>query len=678
MTVAAPASTVRHTLSAAGRSSVRRLAADLAVPADVVLLGVLTLALARHGDPADLVVDLASPSGTATLRPPADPGATFRDLLRHTAAAPRDGAWRAAVESGVVAGLAGCGRVDVEAADTDEAVSLTATAETGDGRVLADFLARVDVLARQVAAAPDGPLAEFDPRGEPDRALLAGVNATACDWPGPSTLLARLVARAAAAPRAAAVVEDTRVTTYGELLGRAAAVRDQVRQAGVRPGDVVALAMGRGAGLTAAVLGVWAAGACFLPLDATHPADRLSFQLADAGAAALLVSGGAAPPAWAADVSVLCVPAGTADLTGLDMPLAEDDPAYLIYTSGSTGRPKGVLVSHRGLANVVMDFAGRLGLDESATVLWSTTPAFDISLLEQFLALVTGGCCVVAGDDAQTSPRTFLDLVTTHEVSVAQATPTAWRLVAEETDDELAGRTVLCGGEPLPSGLARNLLRLGCRLFNVYGPTETTIWSTAEELREPVADQVPVGRPVANTRIFVVDRHGREVVPGVPGELCVAGAGVSLGYRDRPELTASRFGTHPEWGRFYRTGDRARLRSDGALELLGRTDRQVKLRGYRIELSEVESVLAELAGVRSVAVVLDGDAQAETGHLVAFVCAEPAPDARALVTGLRDLAAARLPHYAVPARYLLLDELPTTHNRKIDHNALAARLCGGQ
>ncbi|NUR84462.1 MAG: non-ribosomal peptide synthetase, partial [Nonomuraea sp.] len=333
------------------------------------------------------------------------------------------------------------------------------------------------------------------------------------------------------------------------------------------------------------------------------------------------------------------------------------DIAYVIYTSGSTGRPKGVRVTHANLTNLAFDFADRLGAPRTA--LWSTTTSFDISWLELLLPLASHGTVVVASDDDQLDPRRFLELAT--GVEVVQATPTAWRLIAPEAVDELAGRTVLCGGEPMPATLARDLLGLGCRLFNVYGPTETTIWSTAAELHED--DPVTAGAPLANTRIFVTDATGRELPPGVPGELCVAGDGVSAGYLDRPELTAERFGHHDRHGRFYRTGDRARIRHDGALELLGRDDRQIKLRGHRIELGEVESALHEHDAIRTAAVILDGDPQTD-GRLVAFY------EGQAEEAELWRFARTRLPDYAVPTRYLAVDRLPTTANGKIAYRDL--------
>ncbi|TMR14128.1 amino acid adenylation domain-containing protein [Nonomuraea turkmeniaca] len=517
--------------------------------------------------------------------------------------------------------------------------------EVHDEDEIAAFAARMSAVVRQAARGrvPD----VLSPA---DRALLDRVNDTRRAWPG--TLVERIVPGPAVAVR-----EGGREVSYDELLGRAAAVRDLLHERGVRHGDVVALALDRSADLVAAVLGVWQAGAAFLPLDVRQPEARLAYQVADSGARLVVAAG---TPRWAGETPVAPMPS---TLGEPPVPPESGNIAYVIYTSGSTGRPKGVQVTHGNLTNLVLDFTDRLGAPTS--VLWSTTTSFDISWLELLLPLASGGTVVVASGEDQLQPGKFLDLIAAADVQVVQATPTAWRLIVPEAGQELAGRTVLCGGEPMPAALARDLLELGCRVFNVYGPTETTIWSTAAELREPPLDPVPVGEPLANTQIFVTDAAGRELPPGVPGELCVAGAGVSAGYLNRPELTAERFGHHDRYGSFYRTGDRARIRHDGTLELLGRDDRQIKLRGHRIELGEVEAALHEHEAVRTAAVILDGDPQSD-GRLVAFLeVTDQAADGE-----LWHFARTRLPDYAVPTRYVVTGRLPTTANGKIAYREL--------
>ncbi|GAA3417768.1 amino acid adenylation domain-containing protein [Streptosporangium vulgare] len=580
-------------------------------------------------------------------------------------------------------------RLDLQCIAVQEPGRLTLrvwhSTEVHDEAEIAAFVARMTALLRRAAEDAHRPQRELDSLSTADRELLDRLNDTARTWEGPATLLERITARTGGVhpPGSGTAIRDgDREVTYDELLTWAATVRDTLVTHGAGPGDIVALGLSRSAEMVAAVLGVWAAGAAYLPLDPRQPELRLAYQVEDCGARLVIADSEALSEVpWAGEVPVLPMPqapgAGTRDRDGA--PAHRLDPAeaaaavsgesiaYVIYTSGSTGRPKGVAVTHGNLSNLVLDFADRLGAGAGDAVLWSTTTSFDISALELMLPLTVGGTLVVASDDDQLQPRRFLELIAARDVRVVQATPTAWRLIAPEARDELAGRVVLCGGEPMPAALATDLLGLGCRLFNVYGPTETTIWSTAAEILGPPADPVPIGVPLANTRIFVRDTDGREAPPGVPGELCVAGDGVSAGYVNRPELTAERFGEHPRHGRFYRTGDMARLRHDATLELLGRDDRQIKLRGHRIELGEIEAVLHHHDAVKVAAVIVHDD------RLVAFVQPTDLPDGEtgaALREELWRYAGTRLPDYAVPSGIVLADEFPTTANGKIDYRGL--------
>jgi amino acid adenylation domain-containing protein len=540
--------------------------------------------------------------------------------------------------------------------------------EVQDESDVAAFVARMQALLVRAAADPSRPVGALPLASADDEALLARVNATHRAWDAPHTVAERVFA---VDPARTAVDDGDRPVTYGELSARARAVRDLLVSQGIRPGDVVALSLGRSAGLAAAVLGVWAAGAAYLPLSSDQPESRLAYQVRSAGAKLVLSDSGAP---WA-EVPVLSVlpppgsPASTVDSSGGGCAVDPAAAAYVIFTSGSTGQPKAVEVTHRSLANLVLDFADRLPAGSARAVLWSTAFTFDISALELLLPLATGGTLVVAPDDALLKPRALLDLVRAADVSLVQATPTAWRIIAPEAADELAGRVLLCGGEPLPASLAARLRALGGPLFNVYGPTETTIWSTAARLDDDPTDPVPVGVPLANTRVFVTDPTGQHLPPGLPGELCVAGDGVSAGYPQRPDLTADRFGTDPAHGRFYRTGDIATLGHDGVLTLAGRTDRQIKLRGHRIELDEVEAVLHTHPDVALAAVTLVGDPQAD-GRLVAHVQARRGAARHALRDALWAHARESLPAAAVPSGISVVDRLPTTPNGKVDRQAL--------
>ena len=521
------------------------------------------------------------------------------------------------------------------------------------------LVARYELLLRAAAEDPDRPLAELDMWQPAERSQLERANAFADTA---ATTVAALVARRVAAdPHAVALIEPGQriaVRGRGFLAARAAVIRDHLVGRGVRRGDVVALALPRGTDLAAAVLATWSLGAAYLPLDPTLPDARRDSQLRDAQAHATLT---------ADDLPVDAEASPEALLAGLST-VDADDLAYVIFTSGSTGVPKGVEITHRSLANLVQFFAGYLDIGASDRVLWLTTFGFDISALELLLALGYGGALVVAPDEAQTNPPVLLDLVTRYDVVVAQTTPTIWRLVAAHLGDELSGRKVLCGGEPLSAALAGRLLRSGCRLFNVYGPTETTIWSTVAEIGPDVTDPVSVGTAVSETSLFVIDAHGQDAPPGVVGELCIGGTGVARGYAARPELTAERFRHDDRRGRYYRTGDMATWWPDGTIELLGRADRQVKLRGRRIELGEIEATLERHPAVAAAAVVVQGDPQG-AGRLVGYL--QPAGEVDAGFTDqVRRHAGTVLPYYLVPADLVRLDRLPRTASGKVDYRAL--------
>ncbi|MGW4393654.1 non-ribosomal peptide synthetase [Amycolatopsis nivea] len=538
--------------------------------------------------------------------------------------------------------------------------------EVHDEAEIKAFLSRMERLLRAAAEDPAATVSTLDMMSAVEREVLAAANATASEQPGEQTVCERFFAHAAACPDTAALVDSEGTVSYGELAESARRVAARLKAEGVGTGDLVALGLPRGASLAASVLGVWAVGAAYLPLDPAQPVRRLENQLADAVPRAVLAE---QPGEFAGQEAVAWREIGSESAAEI-LPSPEE-PAYVIYTSGSTGRPRGVTVTHRNLANVVLDFAGRLGIGPGDAMLWSTTPAFDISGLELCLPLAAGATVVAAGEEAQTRPRDVLDLIGKHDVAVVQATPTFWRLALGETaGDELRGRTVLCGGEPMPPEVARGLLRAGARLYNVYGPTETTIWSTVARIERDPEAAVPIGRPLANTTALVADRYGTPLPPGLLGELWIGGAGVSEGYLGLPELTAERFPAGPGGQRHYRTGDLARWRADGTLELFGRADRQVKLRGHRIELPEIEAALRSHPGVAEAAAVVVGDPGGDA-ELRAFV--RPADGVRAdgLPDELWPYLRERLPAAALPSRLVPLPRFPVSPNGKTDHGALS-------
>lgn len=449
---------------------------------------------------------------------------------------------------------------------------------------------------------------------------------------------------------------------------RSDALAAVLRARGIGAGSLVAVHLDRTAALPVALLAVLRAGAAYLPLDPAYPAERLAYILADSGAALLLTDRGPTAELAAAVPAVLDLGDLPGERAG-EAPAhpAPGDTAYVLYTSGSTGRPKGVVVGHRALANLLGSFADRLDSGPGHVWLGLTSLSFDISALELFLPLTTGGRLVLAPDGLAVDGPGLLRLIAAEGVTHAQATPSGWRVVLAAAPGR-TGLTALAGGEaPLP--LARELRAVVARLLNVYGPTETTVWSTCAEI--PAAPhRVGIGRPIANTRAYVLDGRLRPVPVGLPGELLLGGDGLASGYLGRPELTADRFVPDPfgpPGARLYRTGDLVVRTGDGALDYLGRIDQQVKIRGHRIELGEIESALLDHPDVAQAAVAVHPDAHGEprlVGYLVAAEPAEPAD--------LRDHLRRTLPAAMVPAQFVTLASLPLTPNGKLDRRALPA------
>ena len=506
------------------------------------------------------------------------------------------------------------------------------------------------------------------------RLVLEQFNATGRPT-DPATFAAQLERRAASTPGACAVAFEGAELSYGELDRRANQVARYLRALGVAPGVVVGICMPRSLELVAALLGVHKAGGAYLPLDPDFPADRLSYMLADGGARAL-VTHGALPRGLAVPqgVSVVDLEAARDAIAAegserLEAGAGPSDLAYLIYTSGSTGRPKGVRVLHSGLSNFLASMREEPGIRPSDVVAAVTTLSFDIAGLELYLPLTVGARIELLSKATAASGPALAQALERCGATLLQATPATWRLLVEAGWRGRPGFKALCGGEPLPRDLADAILERASDLWNMYGPTETTIWSTAE--RVPPAGPVLIGRPIANTRVYVLDRGGRPLPPGVPGEIWIGGAGVAEGYHGRPDLTAERFladAFDPRPGaRMYRTGDLGRWDAGGKLEHLGRIDHQVKVRGFRIELGEIESVLAAHPAVRQ-AVVLAREAAPGDVRLVGYVVFHSGQDLT--VTEVRRHLRAKLPEYMIPAVVVTLEAIPLTPNGKVDRAAL--------
>ncbi len=546
--------------------------------------------------------------------------------------------------------------------------------------MLADRFVR---LLTAVAADPDAPLSEIDLLSEPERRQVLEWGAGTGTVPA-ATVPELIAAAVAAHPDATAVTWTTGGSgawSYAELDARADRIARALRAAGVGPESIVAVALERGPELVAGLLAVWRAGGAYLPLDPAYPAQRLAEMLADSGAVTVL-TGTALRDRFTAD-RVLCVdgdlPAGTAD------PLPEPDPgraAYVIYTSGSTGRPKGVVVEHRALAARVHWMRETYGLDPSDRVLQFATVSFDTHVEEIYPCLTSGAGLVLLPGGGAFLPD-FLRTPAGRQITVLDLPTPYWHeLVADiETVEWPPGlRLTIIGADQAQAAAVTAWHRhFGgrVRLFNTYGPTEATVIASAAELRDDGL-RPPIGRPISATGLYVLDGRHRPVPRGVAGELCIGGAGLARGYLGRPDLTADRFIPDPfvPGGRLYRTGDRARWRSDGELEFLGRTDHQVKVRGYRVEPGEIEARLLEHPAVGQ-AVVL-----ADRGNLLAYVVAHGrngsgGDPATTLPEELRDHVAEALPAHMVPAAVTVMDRLPLTPNGKLDRSALPAPVFGG-
>ncbi|ARF54293.1 non-ribosomal peptide synthetase [Streptomyces gilvosporeus] len=555
--------------------------------------------------------------------------------------------------------------------------------ELFDRETVEVLVARLERLLRAVVADASRPVGELEVlAGEERVRLLDGWNDSALEVPA-ATLPELFEAQAARTPGAPAVLCGTDALSYAELDARANRLARLLLARGVGPESHVAVALPRTVELPVALLAVAKTGAAYLPVDPDYPADRIAYICADARpvcvladtstAAALPVDSGALVVVDDAATRAALAALPDAGLTAQERPgpRSADHPAYVIYTSGSTGRPKGVVVSAGNLRNFLAAMDEWVAPTPADRLLAVTTVAFDIAGLELYLPLVHGAAVVLATSEQVRDAALLADLVASAGVTVMQATPSLWQSLVAERPEALRGLRLLVGGEALPAPLAHRMAELGASVTNLYGPTETTIWSAAA--RVGADGSPPIGRPIGNTQVYVLDARLRPVPAGVPGELYLAGHGVARGYRGRPDLTAERFVANPFGApgtRMYRTGDLAKWRADGQLEFVGRVDHQVKVRGFRIELGEIESALAAQPAVGQVAVMVREDRPGDQ-RIVAYVV--PCVGGAAPVAADVVKAAARtLPEYMLPSACVVLDAFPLTPNGKLDRRALPA------
>ncbi|MCC6177440.1 MAG: amino acid adenylation domain-containing protein [Chloroflexi bacterium] len=533
------------------------------------------------------------------------------------------------------------------------------------------------VLLEGIAANPERPLGELPLLSEAERRLVVEEwNRTARPYPSTRGIGELVAEQAVRSSDAIAVEGDGRTLTYAQLDARANQLAHRLRALGAGPGRVVGICAERSVELVAGLLGILKAGAAYLPLDPSYPAERLAFMLEDARADVLLVDGSTPlagdgvqrlvlDPSWSTfGDEAATAPAPTA---------GGADPAYVMYTSGSTGTPKAVVVPHRAIARLVVN-ADYVALRSDDVVAQASNVSFDAATFEIWGALLAGARLTIVGRTVLLSTASLASAIEQRGITTLFLTTALFNELARGAPAALRGvRHLLFGGEAVDPRWVRRVLDEAPpeRLLHVYGPTETTTFATWH-LVDAVPDNattVPIGRPIANTTTYVLDPHGQPVPIEVPGELYIGGPGVALGYLDRPEVTAERFVADPfsvdPDARLYRTGDLVRYRADGAIEFLGRLDQQVKIRGFRIEPGEIEATLTRHSAVRDAAVLVQGDDGDK--RLIGYVVLE---GTGASVEELKAHLRQHLPEYMVPATFVVLDALPLTANGKLDRRAL--------
>ncbi|UOQ48667.1 amino acid adenylation domain-containing protein [Gracilibacillus caseinilyticus] len=479
-------------------------------------------------------------------------------------------------------------------------------------------------------------------------------------------------------PEATALVFRDKSYTYAAVDEKVNQLSHVLDHRGVKKGDVIAVSMPRSEDMVIAMLAVMNIGAVYVPIDPSYPSDRIGYVLRDASPIYAITYQEIQNVFQSNDVPCLVldnslVQKEMQSYRGQHFPETDvtwDDPVYMIYTSGSTGNPKGVMVTHGGITNFLFAMRQKFLLTGQDRLMAVTTIAFDISVLELFLPLLSGATCIVVEKKTIQDPRKLTEKMKDQAVTIMQATPTLWQSIVAENADALHGVEVLVGGEALPQTLAQSLHQQGCKITNLYGPTETTIWSTAMMFEQEVEETPSIGKPILNTQIYILDDSLQPVPPGVMGNMYIAGNGLAAGYNRRTALTAERFVANPFDGageRMYCTGDRALWNPDGTLHYGGRVDDQVKVRGFRIEPGEIESILAKHNQVYQAKVIVREDRPGDK-RLVAYVTAP----SESISAELHELAYEYLPEYMVPSAIVVLDAFPLTPNGKINKKALPA------
>jgi amino acid adenylation domain-containing protein len=567
--------------------------------------------------------------------------------------------------------------IELQLADTTRGLllELAYNSDLFSAESMQRWLGHYEELLLGVLANPETPIDHLPLLRDSDRKALVAWNRTEASYPREIPLARLIEEQVSRAPKAVAVVFENETTSYRELNARANQLAHALIAQGVGPDVLVGICIERSIDMVVGLLAIVKAGGAYVPLDPLYPRDRLAHMVADSGLKLIVSQEGlrSALPEFSGKVITVDDPNWRRN--SKDNPaiaVKPTDLAYVIYTSGSTGRPKGVAVPRGALTNLLWSMRDWLKLSAEDRLLGVTTISFDIAGLEIWLPLLVGARLIVASREDASDGTRLRELLDRHGVTFLQATPVTWRLLLEVGWPGDPGLQIVCGAEAMPRELAVKLTPIVRRLWNLYGPTETTIWSTGYLVRR-VDEPVLIGRPVANTQCYILDGNLQPVPIGVVGELYIGGDGVARGYLDRPELTAERFVPDPFRGqaaaRMYRTGDLARYLPDGNIECLGRTDHQVKIRGLRIELGEIEEALKQDPRIAQAVVVAREDDQ-DQKRLVGYIV----PQGQDVPTRgqLRSSLIEQLPDYMVPSEFVVLAEIPLTPNGKIDRKALPA------
>jgi amino acid adenylation domain-containing protein len=530
------------------------------------------------------------------------------------------------------------------------------------------------LLLERVIAEPDCPISELKIiTKEESHHIIYGLNQTHMDFPRDKCLHQLFEEQVQKTPDSVAVIHNDASITYVELNNCANSLARHLQLLGVVPGIRVGILMEKTLEIAEALLGVLKAGGVYVPINTSFPADRIKFILEDANVHIVLTNVDTVP---LGETKVHIVNLNNhklstiSDYSNLQNFITSDNLAYIIYTSGSTGQPKGVMVQHSALVNFLWSMHARPGINKDDVLLSVTSISFDIVALELFLPLITGATVVIAGKEITSNPIFIGQAIKKHQVSMMQATPATWQIFVDSGWSGNPGLKALCGGDELPRKLADQLLNLVSGLWNMYGPTETTVWSSVNQLQK-VDAPITIGRPIGNTQMYILDRYMQPAPIGVAGELHIGGEGLALGYLNQTHLTKEKFITDcirsKPGARLYKTGDRARYLPDYSIEILGRTDAQVKIHGHRVELGEITSVLKQHPLVLDATVIIRTEI---SGHkrLVAYFV--PKHDQSPSVNEFQDFVRKKLPGYMIPAGFVKMNDLPLTTNGKIDRRSL--------